>query len=124
MTTETTRHRDMSMGQPRIQATGVIIKSPQEVALMREAGQVVALAIKACLKEVAPGITTGELNAIAHKTIVGAGAKPSFLGYRGFPATICTSVNEEIVHGIPGKRVLKEGDLIKLDVGAVVGGFH
>lgn len=91
---------------------------------MREAGKVVANTIKALLKEVRPGITTGELDAIAHKSITGAGAKPSFLGYRGFPGTICTSLNEEIVHGIPGKRVLKEGDILSLDVGAIVGGYH
>lgn len=114
----------MGIGQPRIQPTGVIIKTPQEVAFMRQAGQVVALTIRTLIKEVRPGITTGELDAIAHKTIVGAGAKPSFLGYRGFPGTICTSLNEEIVHGIPGKRVLKEGDVLSLDVGAIVGGFH
>ncbi|MBF8299189.1 MAG: methionine aminopeptidase [Dehalococcoidia bacterium] len=91
---------------------------------MREAGAVVANTIKALLREVRPGITTGELDALAHKTITQAGAKPSFLGYRGFPGTICTSINEEIVHGIPGKRVLKEGDILSLDVGAIVGGFH
>ena len=124
MTTKKTGRNAMEIGQPRIQPTGVIIKSPQEVALMRLAGQVVALTIKALLKEVRPGITTGELDAVAHRTIVGAGAKPSFLGYRGFPGTICTSVNEEIVHGIPGKRVLKDGDILSLDVGAIVGGYH
>ena len=91
---------------------------------MRQAGKVVADTIKAVLKDVRPGVTTGELDAVANKCITGAGAKPSFLGYRGFPCTICTSVNEEIVHGIPGKRVLKEGDILSLDVGAIVGGYH
>jgi methionyl aminopeptidase len=121
----TTKGREaMDIGQPRIQPTGVIIKSPQEITLMRQAGKVVAETIKALLKEVRPGITTGELDQVAHRTITGAGAKPSFLGYRGFPATICTSLNEEIVHGIPGKRVIKDGDILSLDVGAIVGGYH
>lgn len=124
MTTGRPRHKLMEVGQPRIQATGVIIKSPQEIDLMRQAGQVVAKTIKVLLKEVRPGITTGELDAIAHKCMLEAGSKPSFLGYRGFPATICTSINEEIVHGIPGKRILREGDILSLDVGAIVGGYH
>jgi len=78
----------------------------------------------ALLKQsVRPGVTTRELDDIAFKNISGQGAKPTFKGYRGFPATICASVNEEIVHGIPGKRVLKEGDIIKMDVGATIDGF-
>jgi methionyl aminopeptidase len=72
---------------------------------------------------VEPGLTTKDLDTIAYKEIVRHGAKPTFKGYRGFPASICTSVNEEIVHGIPGKRVLKEGDIIKMDVGATIDGF-
>jgi methionyl aminopeptidase len=72
---------------------------------------------------VAPGITTKELDRIAYKEITRQGAKPTFKGYRGFPASICTSVNEQIVHGIPGRRVLKEGDIIKLDVGATLDGL-
>jgi len=74
-------------------------------------------------RSVRPGVTTRELDDIAFKNISGQGAKPTFKGYRGFPATICASVNEEIVHGIPGKRVLKEGDIIKMDVGATIDGF-
>ncbi|GIT70073.1 MAG: hypothetical protein Ct9H300mP27_11770 [Chloroflexota bacterium] len=70
-----------------------------------------------------PGISTKELDAIAYKEITRLGAKPAFKGYRGFPASICASVNEEIVHGIPGKRVLKDGDIIKMDVGATINGF-
>lgn len=90
---------------------------------MRQAGAVVASVIKLLRQTVAPGITTRELDHLANKEILSHGGKPTFKGYRGFPATICTSVNEEIVHGIPGKRVLKEGDIIKLDVGATVDGF-
>ncbi|MBM3942846.1 MAG: type I methionyl aminopeptidase [SAR202 cluster bacterium] len=90
---------------------------------MREAGAVVGEVIQMLRRSVEPGITTKELDNIAYKEIVRQGAKPTFKGYRGFPASICASVNEEIVHGIPGKRVLKEGDIIKLDVGATIGGF-
>ncbi|MSQ06295.1 MAG: type I methionyl aminopeptidase [Dehalococcoidia bacterium] len=90
---------------------------------MRHAGAVVASVIKLLKQSVEPGITTRELDYLANKEILSHGAKATFKGYRGFPATICTSVNEEIVHGIPGKRVLKEGDIIKLDVGATIDGF-
>ena len=124
MTTGRPRDRLIDIGQPRIQATGVIIKSPREIDVMRQAGQVVAKTINVLLKEVRAGITTGELDSIAHNCILEGGSKPSFLGYRGFPATICTSINEEIVHGIPGKRVLRDGDVLSLDVGAIVGGYH
>lgn len=102
---------------------GITIKSSQELAAMREAGAVVGEVIQMLRRSVEPGITTKELDNIAYKEIVRQGAKPTFKGYRGFPASICASVNEEIVHGIPGKRVLKEGDIIKLDVGATIGGF-
>jgi methionyl aminopeptidase len=90
---------------------------------MRRAGAVVASVIKLLRQSVAPGVTTKELDQLATKEIRRHGAKPTFKNYRGFPASICTSVNEEIVHGIPGKRVLNEGDIIKLDVGATVDGF-
>jgi methionyl aminopeptidase len=102
----------------------IVLKSSQEVARMREAGRIVA-EVLACLREqVAPGVTTAELDALAHRIIVGYGAKPSFKGYRGFPASLCVSVNEEIVHGIPGKRVLREGDIVSLDVGAIYRGYQ
>jgi methionyl aminopeptidase len=102
----------------------IVLKSSQEVARMREAGRIVA-EVLACLREkVAPGVTTAELDAVAHRIIVGYGAKPSFKGYRGFPASLCVSVNEEIVHGIPGKRVLREGDIVSLDVGAIYRGYQ
>ncbi|MGH2727489.1 MAG: type I methionyl aminopeptidase [Actinomycetota bacterium] len=102
----------------------IILKSRAEISTMRRAGEVVAAVIAATRDAVRPGITTAGLDAVAAEVIQGRGARPSFLGYRGFPKTICTSVNDEIVHGIPGTRVLKEGDLVKLDVGAVVDGFH
>jgi methionyl aminopeptidase len=102
---------------------GITIKSAQELEAMRRAGAVVASVIALLRRSVAPGMTTRELDQIAYKEILRHGAKPTFKNYRGFPASICTSVNEEIVHGIPGKRVLKEGDIVKLDVGATVDGF-
>lgn len=91
---------------------------------MREAGLVVAAAIAAVRAVVEPGITTRELDAVAEKTIRDAGATPSFLGYHGFPATLCLSVNDEVVHGIPGDRVVADGDVLSIDCGAVVGGYH
>ena len=99
-------------------------KNADELAKMRRAGRVVADTIAAVRAAVRPGISTGELDKIAEHSIRSRGAIPSFLGYRGFPATICTSLNEEIVHGIPGRKVLQEGDLFKLDCGAIVEGFH
>ena len=106
------------------QEIGVIIKSSREIAIMREAGRIVAAVIEALTKEVRPGVTTGELDDVAVRELKKRGAISSFKGYRGFPASICTSVNEEVVHGIPGARVLKAGDIISLDVGAMVNGFH
>lgn len=100
------------------------IKSPEQLSRMREAGLVVASTLRAVSEAVVPGITTKELDAIAHSCISGMGATPSFLGYHGFPAVICTSVNDEVVHGIPGPRVLHEGDLISIDCGAIVDGWH
>ena len=91
---------------------------------MRDAGRVVGIA-KARLREaVEPGITTAELDRIAEQEIRRMGAKPSFKGLYGFPATICASLNEEVVHGIPSKRSISVGEILKIDVGAIVGGFH
>ncbi len=102
---------------------GITIKSPQELDSMRRAGAVVGAVIDLMKASVEPGMTTKDLDKIAYKEITRHGAKPTFMGYRGFPASICTSVNEEIVHGIPGKRVLREGDIVKIDVGATIEGM-
>ncbi len=103
---------------------GVTVKSAKELDYMREAGQVVA-ATKAVLREaIRPGISTSELDRLAEKEIRRHGAEPSFKGLYGFPATICVSLNEEVVHGIPSERTVRDGDVISVDVGAVVGGFH
>jgi methionyl aminopeptidase len=101
------------------------IKSRDQLAVMREAGLVVGRTLKRLTEEVRPGISTAELDAIAEDSIRSAGATPSFKGYHGFPATICTSVNEEIVHGIPRPdKVLRDGDIISIDCGAIVDGWH
>jgi methionyl aminopeptidase len=101
------------------------IKSRDELAVMREAGLVVGRTLRRLTEEVRPGITTADLDAIAEESIRSAGATPSFKGYQGFPATICTSVNEEIVHGIPSAdKVLRDGDIISIDCGAIVDGWH
>lgn len=103
----------------------IIYKSADEIDKMRTAGRIVAGTIDRVLQTVAPGKNTADLDAVAERYIVEQQAVPSFKGYRGFPATICTSLNEEIVHGIPSpKRVLKEGDLLSLDFGAIWEGFH
>ena len=102
---------------------GITIKSPQELALMRQAGEIVGETLNLLKRSVEPGMTTRDLDRIAFKEITRRAATPTFKGYRGFPATICASVNEEIVHGIPSKRVIKEGDIIKVDVGATYKGL-
>jgi methionyl aminopeptidase len=101
------------------------IKTPGQITAMREAGLVVARTLGVLAAAVRPGVTTADLDALAEAEIRGAGATPSFLGYHGYPATICASVNEEIVHGIPSpRRSLREGDIISIDCGAIVGGWH
>jgi len=102
----------------------IIVKSPSEIAAMRRAGMVVASILKILSKEIRSGMTTGQLDDIAVRELTRHGAIPSFKGYRGFPATVCVSINEEIVHGIPGERVIQEGDIVSLDFGAIVDGFH
>ncbi|WNB86016.1 type I methionyl aminopeptidase [Cellulomonas sp. ATA003] len=99
-------------------------KTPEQVLLMRRAGLVVADALAAVRAEMRPGLTTADLDAVAADVIRSAGATPSFLGYHGFPATLCVSVNDEIVHGIPGPRVLAPGDVVSVDCGAIVEGWH
>src|SRR5690242_861039 len=97
----------------------IIIKSRDEREKMREAGHLVAEILAELRSAVRPGITTADLDAIAVAELKQRGGKASFLGYRGYPASICASVNDEIVHGIPGKRALKEGDIISIDFGAI-----
>lgn len=102
----------------------IIAKSAAEIDVMREAGRITALALDAVSSAVAPGITTADLDAIAEGVIVKAGARPAFKGYHGFPATLCTSVNDQVVHGIPGARVLREGEIVSVDCGAIVDGYY
>ncbi len=99
------------------------IKSTREIERMRRAGQIAASALAAGGRAVQAGITTGELNRIIHNYITEHGAIPTFLGYNGFPAAACISVNDQVIHGIPGKTVIKEGDLVKIDVGATWEGY-
>jgi methionyl aminopeptidase len=101
-----------------------VIKSPQELAIMRQAGRIVARILHKLAEEVKPGIKTSHLDSVAVSQLTKFGAKASFKGYRGFPASVCVSVNDEIVHGIPGERELNDGDIVSLDFGAIVNGFH
>ena len=103
---------------------GIIIKSEEEIAIMRQAGSIVAEVLKIVSESIRPGMKTQELDIIAERELKRLGAKPSFKGYRGFPANLCVSVNDEIVHGIPGERVLNEGDIVSLDFGAIYDGFQ
>ncbi|WP_349409140.1 type I methionyl aminopeptidase [Pseudalkalibacillus sp. SCS-8] len=102
----------------------IISKTPREIEIMREAGKIVALTHKELQKHIKPGVTTKELDAIAEEFIRKHDAIPSFKGYNGFTGSICASVNEELVHGIPGKKVLKDGDIISIDIGAKYNGYH
>jgi len=103
----------------------IILKSPDEVAKMRVAGSIVAETIDTVLAAVEPGVSTADLDVVAEAFIRERNATPSFKGYRGFPASICASLNEEVVHGIPSpKRILKEGDVLSLDFGAIWDGYH
>jgi len=102
----------------------IIVKSTGEIAAMRRAGMVVTSILKMLSNEVRSGMTTSQLDDIAVGGLARYGATPSFKGYRGFPAALCTSINEEVVHGIPGERVIHEGDIVSLDFGAIVDGFH
>ncbi|RME50122.1 MAG: type I methionyl aminopeptidase [Caldilineae bacterium] len=102
----------------------IILKSPHEIALMRQAGRIVAVVLAELKERVRPGLTTAELDRLAEKIIRQHGAVPTFKGYRGFPASITTSINEELVHGIPSrKRRLKEGDILSIDCGATYKGW-
>ncbi len=102
----------------------IILKSPEEIDLMRRAGKLTAAARALAGEMVKPGVTTQEINDEVERFIRKNHAVPSFLHYQGYPASVCISVNDEIIHGIPGKRVLLEGDIVSVDVGAYIGGFH
>jgi len=102
----------------------IIIKTTEELDAMRQAGRIVATILEILSKQIKPGMETRELDVIAAREVKRQGARASFKGYRGFPASLCVSVNDEIVHGIPGKRVLCEGDIVSLDFGAIFMGFQ
>ena len=103
---------------------GIIIKSEEEIAIMRQAGRIVAEILKIVSESIKPGMKTKELDKIAEEELARLGAKSSFKGYRGFPANLCVSINDEIVHGIPGDRVMHDGDIVSLDFGAIYNGFQ
>ncbi len=102
----------------------ITLKSPHEIELMRRAGKITAAARALARDMVKPGVTTAQIDKAVFHFIKEQGAIPSFLHYNGYPASVCVSVNDEIIHGIPGKRVLQEGDIVSVDVGAFIGGFH
>jgi methionyl aminopeptidase len=103
---------------------GIELKSEKEIDSMRQAGRIVAEILGIMAEQARPGTKTKEMDIIAEKELKKRGAESSFKGYRGYPATVCVSVNDEIVHGIPGDRVLKEGDIVSLDFGAIYHGYH
>lgn len=104
--------------------SAITIKSPREIELMRHSGKITAAARSLGRELVTPGVTTQEIDKEIYKFIKKSGAVPSFLGYGGFPGSACISVNDEVIHGIPGKRRIDEGDIVSIDVGAYIGGFH
>ncbi|MBQ5825492.1 MAG: type I methionyl aminopeptidase [Clostridia bacterium] len=103
----------------------IVLKTNRELALMREACRISAGALRVAGEAVQPGVTTEEIDRIAYEYIIKQGAKPNFLNYNGFPATACISINDEVIHGIPStKRVIKEGDIVSIDLGAVLDGYN
>lgn len=103
----------------------VVLKTARELQLMQHACKISAQALELAGKAVKPGVSTYDIDALIHDFIVGAGARPSFLGYGGFPASSCISINDEIIHGIPNrKRIIQNGDIVSIDVGAFIDGFH
>lgn len=102
----------------------ISIKSDREIEAMRKAGRITAQARALAASMIRPGVTTLEIDTAVRRFIKSKGAKPSFLGYGGFPGSACISINEQVIHGIPGPRVLKDGDIVSVDVGAYIGGFH
>ena len=99
-------------------------KTVSQMQVMHQAGLILSRALDAAVEAAAPGVTTAEVDAVFAEVLREAGATPNFLGYYGYPATICASVNEEVVHGIPGDRVLQVGDVLKIDGGCIVDGWH
>ena len=102
----------------------IILKSNDEIALMKKAGKIVGETLLLLEEKVKPGVTTAELDIMAEEFITKHGAKPSFKGLYGFPSSLCISVNEQVIHGFPGSYVLKEGDIVSVDCGACINGFH
>ena len=102
----------------------IIVKSPRQIEFMREAGKITAGARSIARQAIAAGITTAEIDKEVYNFITKSGATPSFLNYGGFPGSACISVNEELIHGIPGKRIIRNGDIVSVDVGAKIHGFH
>lgn len=102
----------------------IILKTPEEIKVMERASRLVAETLQALIREVRPGVTTDELDRLAERFIRDGGGVPAFKGYRSYPKTLCVSVNEEVVHGIPSKRTLKEGDIVGMDLGAIIEGFY
>jgi methionyl aminopeptidase len=101
----------------------IILKSDDEIAIMREAGRIVAQTLAVLVKELRPGLVVKDLDKVVRREFAKHDVVPTFLGYHGYPATVCVSVNEEIVHGIPGKRVIQDGDVVSLDLGCTYKGF-
>lgn len=102
----------------------ITLKSPHEIEAMRRAGRMTSAARALAGAMIKPGVTTKEIDQAVYEFITAQGATPSFLNYNGFPGSVCASVNNELIHGIPGKRVLQEGDIVSIDVGAFIGGYH
>ena len=102
----------------------ISVKNSEQIKLMREAGRITGEALVLAGEAVKPGVTTKQLDTIIRRHIESCGAKPSFLGYAGFPGSACISINDQVIHGIPGPRVIEEGDIVKIDVGAYYKGFH
>ena len=102
----------------------ITLKSASELVKMQAAGKVVGETLKLLGENIRPGVTTAHLNKLAHEYVMSCGATPSFLGYAGYPASVCISVNNQVIHGIPGKRVLRDGDIVSCDFGAILDGFH
>jgi methionyl aminopeptidase len=102
----------------------ITLKSSREAEMMRRAGKITAAARALARDMVKPGVTTQQIDQAVYEFITSQGATPSFLNYGGFPASACISVNDEVIHGIPGNRVLQDGDIVSVDVGAYIGGFH